>query len=112
MPDHRLEEVVIASNGFSQDQPIPDNLWSGGNTVKQNFKEMERSLRSAAKEAVHIFWNHAIARAGGSFSGVMNGVSCWAQVLRQAWHEGWQHLSSLQGRPLKFLELLHSLVRV
>lgn len=52
MPDHRLEEEVAASNSFSKDQPIPDNLWRGLNTVKQNFKEMERGLRSAAEEAV------------------------------------------------------------
>ena len=112
MPDHRLEEEVAASNSFSKDQPIPDNLWRGLNTVKQNFKEMERGLRSAAEEAVHIIWNHTIARAGGSFAGLMNGVSCWTQVLRQAWHGGWQHLSSLQGRPLKLLEVLHSSVQL
>lgn len=59
------EEVLIASN---------DILERGQQNLQVNLREIVRNFRSAADETDHMFWNHTLARAGGSFSGVMGGA--------------------------------------
>lgn len=59
------EEVLIVSN---------DILERGQKNLKVNLREIVRNFRSAADEADHMFWNHTLARAGGSLSGVMGGA--------------------------------------
>lgn len=92
------EEVLIASN---------DILERGQKNLKVNLREIVRNFRSAADEADHMFWNHTLARAGGSLSGVMGGAFFLGAGVATSMTGGLQHLCFSQGRSLELLEVVH-----